>query len=316
MQLNLPILHRLSHCRNVLIVGMGNGFDLFSALPIYVELQTLGIQAHLASMSFINVLKLEGRLNLSNTLVGLSHEQAEVPYSPESFITHWFWRERGEEVPVWCLQKTGGRPLLDNYRLLVQHLEIDGILAIDGGMDAILHGDEAHAGKFVEDALSLFAIHQLEGVPIKLLGSVGMGAEPNTEMGHVLSNISRLTRLNALLGACSLSPNMNAYQVFEDLMQAVQAHPLQDDSPAHQAIIAAANGSFGKQVLCPRGCNVSLWVSPLMLLYWFFELDVVASNHLLLPVLRDTFTFNEAVNNFRATRELIAARPSEAVPIQ
>jgi hypothetical protein len=39
MQLNLPILDQLSPCRNLLIAGMGGGFDVFCGLPIYFELQ-------------------------------------------------------------------------------------------------------------------------------------------------------------------------------------------------------------------------------------------------------------------------------------
>src|SRR3712207_6885372 len=38
MHLNLPILDRLTACENLLIAGMGGGFDLFCGLPVYFEL--------------------------------------------------------------------------------------------------------------------------------------------------------------------------------------------------------------------------------------------------------------------------------------
>ncbi len=38
MRLNLPILEQLAPCKNVLIAGMGGGFDVFCGLPLYFEL--------------------------------------------------------------------------------------------------------------------------------------------------------------------------------------------------------------------------------------------------------------------------------------
>ncbi len=52
MHLNLPMLDQVSSCRNLLIAGMGGGFDLFCGLPIYFELQRRGQRAHLANYSF------------------------------------------------------------------------------------------------------------------------------------------------------------------------------------------------------------------------------------------------------------------------
>ena len=38
--------------------------------------------------------------------------------------------------------------MLDNYRLLVKHLQIDGILLIDGGVDSLVRGNEAASDQF------------------------------------------------------------------------------------------------------------------------------------------------------------------------
>lgn len=55
MKLNLPILNQIANCKNLLIAGMGGGFDIFCGLPIYLELRSLGIKAHLANLSFSNI---------------------------------------------------------------------------------------------------------------------------------------------------------------------------------------------------------------------------------------------------------------------
>jgi hypothetical protein len=67
----------------------------------------------------------------------------------------------GEAVTLWSFHKTGTRPLLENYRALVEHLGIDGILLIDGGVDSLVRGDEAGRGTMIEDAILLYAVNEL-----------------------------------------------------------------------------------------------------------------------------------------------------------
>lgn len=55
MQLNLPIIRQIDNCKNLLIAGMGGGFDIFCGLPIYWELKQLGKTIHLANLSFSNI---------------------------------------------------------------------------------------------------------------------------------------------------------------------------------------------------------------------------------------------------------------------
>lgn len=55
MNLNLPILNQIANCKNLLIGGMGGGFDIFCGLRIYFDLRSLGIKAHLANLSFSNI---------------------------------------------------------------------------------------------------------------------------------------------------------------------------------------------------------------------------------------------------------------------
>lgn len=311
MRLNLPIIHHLARCNHVLIVGMGNGFDLFSALPIYLELQMLGIQAHMASLSFVNVTKLKEGKRISDTLVGLRAEDQEIPYSPESFLTHWFSRERGEEVPIWCFHKTGAQPLLDNYRLLIEYLNIDGILVVASGHNALMRGNEQNTGRLIEDALNLYAINQLQEIPIKLLSCIGLGDTPDNEINAVFANISRLTQAGAFYGSCALTPQMYTYQSFEQLLLNANAHPLQDPSIINTSILTATRGYYGNYRLIKKAEDIKLWLSPLMPLYWFFDLEKVAESHLYLDQIKNTFTFNEAVNVFHKAHRRLPQQSKE-----
>ena len=64
MELNLPILDQLAKCQNLLIAGMGGGFDIFCGLPIYLELQRRGQKVHLANFSFSDVVRHLGRSDI------------------------------------------------------------------------------------------------------------------------------------------------------------------------------------------------------------------------------------------------------------
>lgn len=74
MEFNLPIINQLTTCQNLLIAGMGGGFDIFCGLPIYFELKKRGKNVHLANFSFSDVENLSHSLRLSPTLVGVSFD--------------------------------------------------------------------------------------------------------------------------------------------------------------------------------------------------------------------------------------------------
>src|SRR5215813_14084469 len=151
MNLNLPILNTLKSSRSILIAGMGGGFDVLCGLPIFLELEKLGFDVHLANLSFSDIAGLSDGETLSDTLVGITTEvQGIFDYFPEYYLAEWFYDERNEDVMIWCFEKTGARPLIKNYQLLTKHLGIDAIILVDGGVDSLMHGDEAQHGTIFE----------------------------------------------------------------------------------------------------------------------------------------------------------------------
>ena len=296
MRLDLPILDALSPCQNVLIAGMGGGFDLFCGLPIYVELQRCGVAAHLASFSFSQIQSLKDGLRLSPTLVGVRADQKDFwPYFPELYLAEWFQAHRQEAVTIWSFQKTGTSPLLENYRLLVDHLGIDGIVLIDGGVDSLVRGDESQTGSLVEDAISLYAVDQLTQVPTRIVGCLGLSIENDVAHTEMLENMAALIKAGGYLGGCSLAPQMPAYKAYEDAVLYVQGKRFQDSSVINSCIISATRGEFGDYHLTDKTKGTSLAISPLMSLYWFFDLTAVAMHNYILPRLKDTYSFMDAV---------------------
>jgi hypothetical protein len=316
MSLNLPILDQLSSCRNLLIAGMGGGFDIFCGLPIYFELQRRGQQAHLANFSFSLVTRHKTGIRLTETLVGVTAEhKGPVVCFPEIHLARWLKEARGEEIPIWCFQKTGALPLLHNYRMLVDHLAIDGILLIDGGVDSLMRGDEAQLGTVVEDSCSLAAVGQLADVPVRLIACLALGAEQDLAYAHVFENIAALSQSEAFLGSCSLVRQMEAYRLYEEAVLFVHGQQFQDPSVINASVVSAVQGQFGNYHLTKKTAGSQLWISPLMPIYWFFDLPAVAARHLFLAELASTDTFSEALRAALIARAGINVRRAARIPL-
>ena len=295
MKLNLPILDLLKPCRNILIAGMGGGFDVLCGLPIFLELEQLGFDVHLASLSFSDIAGLTDGDTITDTLVGVTTDvQGIFDYFPEYFLAEWFYDERNEDVTIWCFEKTGARPLIKNYQLLTKHLGIDAILLVDGGVDSLMRGDEPQPGTLLEDSLSLLAVQELKTVPVRLTACLGLGVEAEVGYPHLFENIAHLTKLGANRGVCSLLKDMSVFQAFEQAVMHIFDQQPQYASVISSSVIAAVRGEYGNYHLTKRTRGSELHISPLMPIYWFFDLPTVARRNLLLQALRLTFTVDEA----------------------
>jgi hypothetical protein len=321
MDLNLPILQQITTCKNLLIVGMGGGFDIFCGLPIYFELRRLGLTVHLANLSFSNIVfsqvaKLQQTLPLTETLVGVTAKTEVLPvYFPEFYLAQWLQREYQEEIIIWCFKKTGVRPLLNNYNLLIKHLSIDGILLIDGGVDSLARGDEAEMGTVTEDAVSLAAVSQLHQVPMRLIGCLGMGAEREITHFHILENIASLAHADGFLGSCSLIQKMRCYQQYEQALLYVQSQQHQEPSVINSSIVSSVQGHFGDYHLTSRTQGSKLWISPLMSIYWFFELSTIVEQHLFLSQLLETETLADVLQVMLKVMQTRPRRIAEKIPL-
>lgn len=316
MKFNIPILEQLSRCQNLLIAGMGGGFDIFCGLPIYFELQQLGYQVHLANFSFSDILNCHAAHRLTATLVGITAEDdGFVLYFPELYLARWFQETRDEQVTIWCFHKTGVRPLLENYEILIEQLSLDGILLIDGGIDSLIRGDEPATGTLIEDATSLCVVNTLTQIPTRLLGCTAFGAEQDITYAAIFENIATLTAAGGFLGVCSLTPQMDVYRAYKDAVLSVHGQKYQDPSVINSSIISAVQGHYGNYHLTEKTQGSRLWISPLMPLYWFFDLPIVAEHNLFLPQIQETETFMDAMHAYMHSLQHITKRSSTHIPL-
>src|SRR5262252_8612942 len=76
-------------------------------------------------------------------------------YFPEPRLAEWL---DGHPSTVYTFEKVGVQPLRRAYAQLVQDLEIEAIVLVDGGTDILMRGDEAGLGTPEEDMTSLASV--------------------------------------------------------------------------------------------------------------------------------------------------------------
>jgi hypothetical protein len=295
MKLNIPVVERLKDCQNVLIAGIGGGFDIYAGLPLYFELKALGKNVHLANYSFTELHKNTENYTYTNScihnkMVKLTSARTKVKvrdvYYPEGYLAEWF-HLRGDDVPVWMFDKTGYKPLYEQYDELVNMLGIDAIVMVDGGVDSLMRGNEVGCGTIVEDAVSMSVINNLP-VKVKILACIGFGTELEEEVCHynVLENIAELAKMGDFLGTCSLTKEMECFQKYKEAYEFCANQPDHPQSHISSRIIPAVEGKVDPDSF--------VFYSPLMGIYWFFDMFGVAARNLLFFNMAYTTTFTDA----------------------
>lgn len=316
MKLNIPILDRIPDDASILISGAGGGYDVFSGLPLFFELEKLGYDVHLANFSFSDIAELYEGEQLSDTLVGVSVDVENIDdYFPEYYLSEWFYNQRNDFVSIWCFQKTGARPLVKNYKLLIEHLGIDCIILVDGGVDSLMRGDEKDAGTILEDTLSIIAVNELHHIPQKFLVCLGLGIEYELNYAHVFENIAHLTKSEAFLGTCSLLKQMPVFQAYKDAVLYTFDQQPKYPSVICSSIISSVMGEYGDFHLIKRTHESELHISPLMSMYWFFDLPLVAKSNRLVKSLTFTLTIDDAWNKMQKARSEFLPRKIPDTPL-
>lgn len=308
------VLRRLPTAKRILLAGCGGGYDILGAVPLVHELRARGIEVHFASLSFcyLNGLDLARQDPDHPNLYGVTAAAAtEKKYCPEAWLAAFFDAEYPTHGPhtVWSFDKTGVRPLAAAYATLASRLSLDAIILIDGGIDAILRGDEISLGTPAEDLTSLAAATSL-GLPT-LMACVGLSAELRDGIAHaqVFERMSELARASAYAGASALVPGDPATDVYLRAVEFVFANQaLQKRSHVHHVITRSTRGDFGQNA--PH-----VWLSPLASMYWLFDAQTVARTHLFLDLLRPTDTMWEVVARVEGARMDVKIRLREAIPL-
>ena len=298
-----PFFSQISSAKRILLAGAGGGFDIYCGLPLYFALREAGKEVFLANLSFSMLDTVPsittGLHEVTPTSRGFEH------YFPELYLSRWL-ESVYEPSSVFAFDRTGVKPLREAYHVLLEKLDIDAIVLIDGGTDSLMRGDEIGLGTPEEDSLSIAAVHTLKTDAKKYLLCLGFGIDAYHGVchAHFLEAVAKQTMRGDYLGAWSLTPEMNAVQKY---FQAVKFSSL--NMPSHPSIVSnsiasAIKGYFGDVHSTKRTSNSELFINPLMGLYWAFRLEGVAEENLYLDYLLETTTFAQvrsAIEEYRDT---------------
>ncbi|GAA3494656.1 DUF1152 domain-containing protein [Streptomyces prasinosporus] len=311
-----PLFTRLADAERILVAGAGGGFDVYSGLPLALSLLHQGKEVHLANLSFSALAGLPPDHWVADDLAAVRFDSAvHQRYFPERTLAQWLHRH-GYPATVYAFPQIGVRPLRAAYRALVELHDIDAVVLVDGGTDILLRGDEAGLGTPEEDLTSVAALAGLDGIPDRLVVSVGFGVDAHHGVNHVqvLENIAALERDGAYLGAFSIPRATREGAMYLDAVAHAQHHTPEHPSIVNGSIAAAVRGSFGDARFTDRTRDSELFVNPLMSLYFAFDLPGLAARCLYLDRIEDTHLMRQVHSRIAEFRESTVTRPPRRFP--
>lgn len=299
--------------KTVLLCGIGGGYDIYNGVPLCECFRAQGRKCVLVNFTFVSfddpvICKMEGVKNiLPKTLWSVSSRVANVPsndvldsgptkekyeglYFPELYLSQYL---QGEEIFV--IERHGPVPTERAYLWLLEHVKPACVVAVDGGTDSLMFGDEESLGSPEEDMASLAgmwaALKKTSPHPIEcFLFCVGYGVDAYHGVSHnlFLENVSTLARdsddddakekRGGFLGCFSLLPHGEEFASFRRAFR--YATSRQQTSIVCGSVLYASQGSFGHAPFTDRTGGSPLFLNPLMSLYWVFRVDVLARHHL------------------------------------
>lgn len=300
--LNIPhiVLDKIRDKQNILIAGIGGGFDIYGGIPLMTTLQSMGKNVHLSNYSFTDFNAIIGAAApevINRDLIGAHGNIGDdFFYYPEGYLSKWMKLVYKKDIPVWTFNKTGVKPLEFNYRYLVDRFKIDFIILVDGGVDSLNTGEEEGSGTLLEDSINLAAINNIDVEKIVVCIGFGTEVEENVCGYNVLMNMATLIKNNAFYGSCSLTKHMKSYKFYENACSYTFNKPNHSTSHIHRRIIPAIEGEFGDYHATDEDKEgLEILISPIMPIMWFFDFNMIFVLNKVIPYVNESISFFDAV---------------------
>ena len=316
MDLYLPnLFDRLPKDGRILVAGCGGGFDVYGGVPVYLALKRLGFEVHLANLTFA-VVKVKGASRLTPHLTRVHPGVRPAGhYFPEYHLACWL-AENDYPSDVYCFDRTGVQSLRAAYTRLIEELDIDVVITIDGGTDSLMHGNESGLGTPHEDASTLVALGGLDVPSYLVCIGFGVDAFHGVCHAHFLENTAALSREGAFLGTASLLPQMEEAKLYLDLVAFAGKQDPWQPSIVNTSIASAVEGHYGDVHATHRTHGSRLWINPLMSLYWSYELKPVVEKLTYRELIEPTESFQDVVRVLHdVIRDKRGRRPREHIPV-
>jgi len=319
--------------KTVLLCGCGGGFDFVQGTVLLPELERLGKRVVIGSYSFGDPSRIAEAPIVFTTDTGAIVRRVtarSIPppdYGPEVHVAHYLDEVRPDAAPhfIYAYYARDFTPptLRAFYEELVRIHGIDAVILVDGGSDSLMSGDEEGLGDPIEDAVSVAAVAALEGVRLKLLCSIGLGADRFNGVSDAASlrAIAELTEQGGYLGAVSLEPTSPGFLFFSRCVEHIYERQT-FRSALTGFILAAGRGHYGGEIIPPeletrvRAGQFFVW--PLMAMVFAFDVEAVARRSRIVSWIRDCKSVHDCYDALHAGRAALeeGTRALENLPRQ
>lgn len=314
----IPFFKKLENSKNILLAGAGGGFDIFSGIPVYLNLRKQGKNVILANFSFtwLDQTTAEKVTSHCYKIKGKDEDLSGRNYFPEKYLSIWL-NHISSPTDVYAFDRTGVLPLKEAYNYLIEKHDIDTIVLVDGGTDSLMFGDEEGLGTPQEDIASMAAVYQAKKVQ-KYLICIGFGIDHFHGVCHYrfLENVAEIASEHGYLGLFQLIKDMEESEAYASLIKFSNEAMRGKESIVSNSILSALEGKYGNHQSSDRTKGSALWINPLMTIYWCFELDAVVRKIKYYDLIKDSKTmgqFNIGLAEYRDGLKEI--RKKQRIPI-
>lgn len=277
-----------------LVFGIGGSGDVVGAIPTARLLETHDVEVTLGGTTWEPVPydskpgprsfdEIENLTTVSET-VGIATEQTVTTDGLEFSETK-VARYYSEEVVL--IDLAGGAVAMrDGLATACDALSFDLVVGVDAGGDVLASGNESGLRSPVTDAYGLVALDEL--AVSSVLGVFGYGSDGELSRDALDAALARIAAGDGLAGAWGLTKRIR--DDLEGVLDVV-------DTEASRLPVEAARGNVGSRTI--RGGEVSLTLSPIAMVTFYFDPGVVADHSDIAATVRGTTTLEEATEALR-----------------
>ena len=293
MTIQTPFWSRIKNSKRILLSGCGGGFDIYQGIPLYFTLKQMGYEVFFANYTFCYDIENEEKFEFlydkndkeknDPLVIVVSADKVSQDsikssnYFPEYYLSLYFKEKQKQNVPIYTFPHFGYKLLCQAYELLVDKLNIDTVITIDGGTDSLMKGNECGVGTVEEDYNSIFAVEAIKNknVTQKMLICLGLGVDRYHGVSDVstLRAIAELTQTSSYLGCIQCLPYQQPCIYYREASEFAYKFMQHSISIVGSSILTSIEGKFGDEHWKGnyRTNGSKLFINPLMSIYWIFD---------------------------------------------
>lgn len=287
-------LEDVTHADSALVIGIGGGGDVVSTIATARLLELLDVEVVLGGVIWIPVPRdvRPGPRSIDELEHVEAIEECIARVSPTSTTIDGIALAEAHVASavtneVFALDITAGvEPLASSLESFVADRDIDLVIGVDAGGDALARGDEEGLRSPLTDAVGLSVLAELS-VP-SILGVIGYGSDGELTQAELQEAVAELAGADALVGAWGVTPSIR--QEVTQLLETVETE-------ASRIPIEAATGAFGERSI--RGGRRRATATPASVITYYFDPVAVADRSELVTPVRTASTLSEAADRLR-----------------